>query len=391
MANWGRGISAGLSGAGSGAAIGTALPGLGTGLGAAIGGGVGLIGGLLSGDDGSEQMRAMMEKAIAELDALGYPPDLSGPIIYQRLGEAGMLTPKMESVLNEELTKAVVYNEDPSNRSNMTSALNQIRAQTFGFTPEQAAQMRMAQQKANAAVQSNNAAIMQAQAQQGKAGAGDALAARLLGAQAGGQQLSNDALQIGANASEMQREALNQYLSGSDKLRQTDAQIGQFNVNAKNTAQKFAAQNSADVQQRNMDRLNAAQLAKYNIDNQRYESNINRENAEKLRQRNEIGNLWDRRLGLAKVKADVYTGQADKYGQMAQNSNQNFNNILQGVTSAAGAYAQAKNNQNNLEAYNNRTNVLSQNRAPASTTNWFNDDVAVPRNLQYNPLTGQFE
>lgn len=380
MASGGRIASGALTGAGSGAAIGTALGG--PGIGTAIGAGAGILGGLLSGDDGSDQAREAIQKAIAQYDALGMPPDLSGPIIYQQLQAGGRLTPQMEGILNEELTNVSTVQDNPNTRNDLTSALSQIRAKTFGgLSPEQMANQQKLLQQVGAQTQSQIKGAQNTQAAQGKSGSGDALAAMLSAAQGGAQQGSQNALQIGAQGANAQDSALRDYLQGIGALRASDTGREQFNASAQNTANQYKLQNSASRQARNVASSNQGQEYNLNRQNQVNDYNTQMGNQELLREQEAKRQHWLDQLALAQGKANAYTGQAGMYTQMANNSNQNWNSMLQGAGTVAGGIAQGVN-------YNNRTNAMYPQTPPTQNQN---SDVGVPRQLTYNYQTGQLE
>jgi len=337
MGNTGKGIGTGV-GAGAGAIIGGPAGAL---IGAGIGGG---IGGLF--DDSGEEARAWMQKALAEYESLGLPPDLSGPIIYQQLQAGGLLTPAMESALNEEVFNASSIQDNQETRADLTAGLNQIRSKAFGsgYNPEQMAMMQKAQQQANANTQSQLRGILQGQAARGQSGAGDSLAAMLNANQQGAQQLSNNALQIGAQGMNAQDAALRDYLTGMGALRSSDQSREQYNAGAQQAANMYKAQNASARQARNVASMNQGNQLNWNRQNSTNDYNTQMANQEKLRQQEAKRAYWNDRLALAQAKGGAYSGMAGQAQQQANNQNQNYNNIFQGLTSMGGSLSQNPNN-----------------------------------------------
>lgn len=362
----------GIGSAAQGAAIGTAIaPGVGT----AIGGGLGFIGGMLSGDDNAEQAHANLQKAIAQFDAIGIPPDLSGPIIYQQLQAGGRLTPAYQHALASENFAPATIQEQPEDRQNLVATLSALKGMSQGgFNPEQVAAQQQAYNKNNANTQSLINSILNNQAQRGQLNSGDAIAAKLNGVQNGSQNLSQNASDLGANNYKAQMGALQQLMSGQGNLRSQDINVASQNADVMNTANYFKAKNAASRQAANVGAENTANQANWQRQNQTSDYNTQLGNQELLRQQEAKRQNWLDQLSLAQGKANAYTGASNAYANMAGNSNQGWNTLMQGLTSAAGAYNQNQNNKDWLSAYKTKNGLNSSE-----------DQSAALNNMNWNP------
>lgn len=353
------------SGAMTGAATGLAVGGP---WGAAIGGVAGGIAGLLSGDGGEEALQRAMAEGIAQLDALGLPPDQSAPLIYRQLQVGGHLTPQMEGQVQEELFNASKVYDNKKTRADLESALQGQRSKAFGgINLEQLANQQRLLQQSGAVTQSQIKGLLQAQQQRGQSGSGDVFAAMLNSVANGAQQNSQNALQIGAQNSQSQDAALRDYLTGLGALRQSDSQRDQFNASAQNTHNQFLATNSLSRQRQNVNALNNAQELNLNRQQNVNDKNTMMAHQELLRQQEAKRNFWNDRMNYINSRTGMQVGQLQN---QVNNSNQNFNNITQGVGQIGAAVGQYMNNKNRTAAYDRRTNaLLNQGRSPASD-NW---------------------
>lgn len=347
MASAGKLIGSTGTGAAAGAAFGP--------MGAGIGAGAGLLAGILFGDDdNSEQAQANLQKAIAQYDQMGVPPDESMPLILQQLKVSGKLTPAYEQALSSENFAPSQINESPEDRQNLMSTLSVLKGMTQGgLNPEQMANAQRLKQQVNANTTSQIQGLLQRQAQQGKGNAGDTLAAQLNAVQSGAQNESQGAADIGAQGFRAQRDALQQLLSGQSGLRSQDIGKATTNAQLQQQANLFKAQNSASRQARNVADTNMSNQANWGRENQVGDTNTLMANQEQARESAAREQNWRDQLALAQGKANAYTGAAGAYGTMANNSNQNFNQALQGVGTLATAYGQYSNNQAKTPTTNN--------------------------------------
>jgi len=365
MANTGKMVGSGV-GAAAGSFAGPAGMAIGAGLG-------GMLGGLF--DDNGEEARELMRKALAEYEAIGLPPDLSGPIIYQQMQEGGMLTPALERTLQEEMFQASNVQDNLDTRREYESGLNLIRSKAFGsgYTPEEMAGMRKAQQQIGAEFTSGTNRAIQKLAEQGKTGGGDTLAAILGTNAAATQQVSENATNIGARGAEAKSAALKDFLHGIGTMRTQDEQRNQYNETARMAADVAKMQNSTSRQARNVASVNQTNQSNRNRRNQTNDANINMANAELLRQQQAKRDYWNDKLRLASGKAGAYSGQANTAMTMANNQNQNWNNMFQGAIGVGGALGKGGNNWS-WGSGGDDLNFADTSDGAQNAQNYFNDD-----------------
>jgi hypothetical protein len=335
-------ISGALSGAGSGAAIGTAFgPGIGTAIGAGVGGIAGLVSGILQSSSNADQAQQNINNALAQLTAVGTPPNISAPLVLKELQSQGALTPELESYLQQATVNPSVVTDNAQTRSQLTGALQGIQAQAFGgLTPQQMANQQQLLQQTNANTQSQIQAANQSAAMRGQSGSGSQLAGMLSAIQGGAQQNSNNALQVGAQGAQAQQSAMGQYLSGLQNLRGADVSQQTTNAQLAQQANMYNAQNAAARQNYNTTAANQANQANWANQNYMNQYNTQAANQEQQRQVAAQQQQWQDQLSLAQSKANAYTGAAQTQAGMANNQNQAFNTALQGVGTAAGGIAQ---------------------------------------------------
>ena len=352
-----------LGGAGQGAAAGTAIaPGWGTVIGAGLGAGLGL----LQDTNNADEALANLQKALAQYDAIGVPPDLARPIILQQLQQGGQLTPAYEQALAQENFAPSQIQEQPGARTDITATLSALKAMSQGgLNPEQKAAAQELFSKVNANTMAQMKGALTQQQMQGKSGAGDTLAAQLNAQQNGAQNLSSGAGNIAGQGFAAQSQALRDLLGGQSSLRSQDLSTLSQNAQLKQQAQMWQAQNAASRNARNTAMTNTTNQANWGRQNQVGDTNTMMANQELERQRQAEQQMWQDKLALAQGKASAYMGGSQAYGQMANNQNQNFNTMLGGLTSGAAAYGANQNNQKMLDAYNNRTNAMSGNNPPS--------------------------
>ena len=94
-----------------------------------------VIGGIMGGitaSSGRKAAAAAAAAALAQLNALGMPPDLSKEIILQKFQEQGALTPELEQDIHLQASEMGQVKEDPSLRANQMDVLNTLAQQSRG-------------------------------------------------------------------------------------------------------------------------------------------------------------------------------------------------------------------------------------------------------------------
>lgn len=312
-------------------------------IGAAIIGGV--MGMMTSASD-RNAAQAAMQSAVAQINAIGAPPDLAQQIILQHFQQAGILTPQLAQAIPQEFQKAVQIVENPAMRTSQTGSLAAMQnlAQT-GFGPQDIAAMQALRNQTSGDAQARQNQIMQQFQSMGQGGSGANLAAMLSGAQSAGQQEANQAVQIGGQAAQARRDAIAQAASQASNIRGQD-----YATLAQNAANQQAWQNNLlqNAESRNMYNTQTQNQSNlYNTQRQQQVNDMNTQqaNAEALRERQAQQQMWQDQLAAAQAKANAQLGQAGYYGQQAQQTAQGWQKMGTGVSSGLASVYGAQQKQ----------------------------------------------
>lgn len=327
----------------------------------------GLIGNLMSQKDRNNQKK-LMQQAMAELEAVGYPPDLSKEIIYSQFEQVGILTPQLEEDLSSTLAPSQVASitEDPALRQAQTSALSQLQQRgKVGLSAEDRASLNTVRNEVQRDAQAKQGQILQQMQARGMGGSGAELIAQLQAGQAGADRASAESDSLMSMAQQRALQALNSSADLASGLRTQDFGIAADKARAVDERNKFLLQNSVARQTNNTNRLNQAQQLNLAEQQRIADANNQMANQEQLRQVSEQGNLYDRSLGYAGAKANAMTGQANFAGQQAANTANMYSGLGSAVGAGVSAYGQYQNQQAQNDINNMARNGLNaQNLQP---------------------------
>lgn len=286
---------------------------------------------------------AAAQAALAELNALGVPPDLSKQIVFQQFQSQGELTPELAQKIELQASQVAQIQEDPSLRANQMEALNMLsQASRGGLRAED----RAAYNELRARVQRDSEAkrqqILQQMAARGQAGSGAELMAQLQSTQAAADESSAGADRLAAEASQRALQALAQRGSAASQLRGQDLSYEQMKAQALDDRNRFLYQNSVARQEANLNRKNQAQQANLANRQRLSELNVGQSNQELLRQNQAQRDFFQDRFNLATAKANALNNQgsaiAGGYEQKA-NMYSGIGNALGQGFATAGAYS----------------------------------------------------
>jgi hypothetical protein len=303
----------------------------------------GLVGNVMSQGDRSAQKKAM-KQALAELESVGLPPDLSKEIIYQQFQQAGVLTPQLEEDLSDSFAESEVskIQEDPELRKAQVEALTSMqRRAKVGLSAEDRAALNQVRTEVQRDAEAKRQQVLQQMQARGMGGSGAALVAQLQAGQDAQNLASQQSDTQMAQAQQRALQALGQSSGMASDIRGQDFGVSQAKASAIDERNRFLQQNSIARQQRNVGALNEAQFQNLREQQRIADANIQQSNQEKLRQVAEQGSLYDRTLGYKQAKAAALTGQAQYHGQQAANTAQSFGQMGAGVGTAAGAIGSA--------------------------------------------------
>lgn len=309
--------------------------------GAVIGAAGSIIGaglGYLSAENARKDQKAAIKKAMAELEAVGYPPDLSKEIIYQQFEQAGILTPELEQDLSDSFAEVKIIKENPELRQSQLQALSQMKERAqVGLSAEDRAGLNQVRNEVQRDSEAKRQQIMQQMAARGQGGSGAELMMQLQAAQGASDQAAAGSDTLMAQAQQRALQALAQSADMASGIRSQDLNVETNNNAAINERNRFLAQNSIGRQTSNVNRLNAAQQSNLTEQQRIKDMNTAMTNEEKLRQIKEQGNLYDRSLGYAQAKSNAQMGQAAAARQSAQDTQSMFSQIGAGLGKAGAA------------------------------------------------------
>jgi hypothetical protein len=293
------------------------------------------------------------QAALAQLNALGMPPDLSKELILQKFQEAGQLTPELEQQIQLQASEMGNVKEDPSLRANQMDVLNTLAQQSRGGLQ---AGDRAAYNELRSKVQQDSEAkrqqIMQQMQAQGQGSSGASLMAQLQSSQGAADQAAAGSDRLAATAAQNALAALSQRGQQAGQLRSQDFSNASALAQAQDQRNQFLMQNSSSMQARNIAAQNAAQAS--NLANKQQVSSANTQtaNAELARQNQAKQQYWDSQMGLATAKANALNNQ----GTVAQQGANAQANMYAGIGNALGqgigAYGASSIAKDNLDATN---------------------------------------
>lgn len=310
----------------------------------------GIVGNIMAGPD-RERAQAAAQAALAEIEAIGAPPDLSKRIILEKFQKAGIYTPELEQQIDVGISKVSQIQEDPSLRNAQMGALQMLqqRAQT-GLNPEDRAAYNEIRGQIAADAQGRLGAIQQARAARGAADDGFSLAAELSAAQNATNQQAAAGDRIAAQASQAALQAALNSGQLAGQMRGQDFDIANTKASAADQFKMFDTQNSIARQARNVASQNQGQMYNLSETQRIQDTNTAQENNERYRQANSKRQYWQDQLQRAGMRANAQMGRSDIYNNQADRTAGMWQGIGSGIGAGAGAglnYASKQNNNSN--------------------------------------------
>jgi hypothetical protein len=319
----------------------------------------GLVGNYMAKGDKESQKKAM-KQAMAELEKAGTPPDLSKALILQEFQKAGIYTPDLEEEINVAESEMGNLILSPDSKTAQMKALGLLgNLGKVGMGAEDRAALNQVRQATQRDAEAKRQQILQQMQAQGMGGSGASLMAQLGAGQQAAELASQQSDSLMANASSARRNAIEQYGRMAGEMRNTDYNQASEIARAKDERNKFLAQNSIERQRQNVGALNSAQQSNLQEQQRIADANNAMKNAETQRQSQAQRDYFQDKLGLASAKANALTGQANYYGQQAQNTAASYGAMGSAVGSGVAAYGQNQQNQANSD----RTYELDKIRA----------------------------
>jgi hypothetical protein len=320
----------------------------------------GLMGNIMSAGDRS-QARKAMKQAYEELKKVGLPPDLSSAIIFEEFTKAGILTPELEEDLQLARSEFEQIKEDPTLRNTQLEALNRFKQQSQGGLAgdERAALNDIQRELARDAEAKRHQILMDSQ-RRGMGGSGNELIAQLQGAQAADEAAATQGNELMKLIAQRVRTGAQDSANLSGQMRDQDYQRQSDRARALDARNQFQYTNSMARNARNTDRTNRVNEMNLSEAQRLRDANVNQRNQELLRQRNEKGAHWDRKLSYGQSMANARLGQAGQYNAQADRTAGMYSGIGQGVGQGLSAFAKYQADSNPGNGYGGDESVSEE-------------------------------
>jgi hypothetical protein len=298
----------------------------------------GIVGNIASAGD-RQRARDAYERALAEIEAIGAPPDLAREIILQRFEQVGVLTPELEEAVNLEAPKVAQIKEAPELREAQMTALQLLgeRAKT-GFSAEDRAGLAQIQLQQARDTEAKRQQILQSFQQRGMGGAGAELAAQLQAASAGSAQAGEEGLKLQAQAQRAALEAAMQSGQLGGQIRGQEFDIARTKAGAEDQAAMARFNEAVARQQRNVATRMGVQERNLVGRQRAADLNVQQSNTELQRQRDAQARMYEFDLKRAGLRADAQRGMGQVYQQQAAQTGGMWSNIGAGLGRGIAAY-----------------------------------------------------
>lgn len=295
-----------------------------------------VIGGVLgsiSASSGRQAAAAAAQAALAQLNSLGVPPDLSQQLILQHYQSQGVLTPELQQDIALQSSEVGAIKEDPNLRNANMEALNTLgQVSRGGLQAGDRAAYNELRQQTQRDAEAQRQSILQRMQASGHGGDGNELIAQLQASQGAADQASSQGDRLAAQASQNALAALAQRSNLANTVRGQDFNVNQARAQALDDRNKFLYTNSANRQAANVQAMNNAQQANLANSQRLSEMNVGQANQETQRANQAKEQQWQNQLQLATAKANALNNQ----GTVLQNNANSQANMFSGMGNAVG-------------------------------------------------------
>jgi hypothetical protein len=302
------------------------------------------IAGALSQASAADRAAMLQEKGMKEWFDINIPDPNQRRLALDRFVQAGELHPSLEESVKAEGSEFNKVTQDPALRNSRLRALSALEEQGYGGEQVQdAAARNKAIIESGAANRGRQQAIVGDLDRRGQLGSGLELSARLDAAQAEGDRLASQGLDLEAQRRQRMLAAMEGAGNLAGDIQGQDYQMQADRAKANDAINLFNTQNMIGLNQRNVDRTNDAN--QYNLGVKQDVANRNTGVANYEQEFNK--NLLQQDFENRAKKAAGVSGQ---YGQMANQANQqgqNAANMWGGIASGVGTLAQGFMGQQN--------------------------------------------
>jgi len=287
-----------------------------------------------------KEKRKLLNQARAEFEKIEVPEEKAA--VYEELKRAGVLTPEFEKEINIPDTEYTKVQADPALKQAQLNALTRLTqlGESGGLDEADKANLERARQKFAAESASQQGAAQESLARRGLQSAGAEMVQRQMAAQGEANQMADFERQTQGEARRRALEAMIQGGSLAGGIRSQDVGEQERKAAAIDAINRFRVQNQADVQQRNVERIN--QAAAGNLQNQQriQDANVAFRNQSTDLNRGAEQRAFQNQITRAQGMASPIAGQAAAAGQAAQQTRDMWGGLATGIGQLGAAYQQ---------------------------------------------------
>lgn len=274
----------------------------------------GLLGQILGGGDRATA-RKYNKRALEEIEGLSAPSIGDMTLDLESYANAGNLNPELASVVAAGPSAMEGVAVDPALKDAEMEAL--LELQTIGdgglrLSDQNA--LNKVRNEVDRSAKASRDSIMANMNARGRGGSGFELAAQLAGAQGDADRLSNESLDIAAQAEDRALEALMGAGGMAGNMNSRDFQQQSDVARAKDEINLFNAANRQDVLSSNVNRTNDARSRNLENTQDLSNSNVDLRNAQQQHNKGLVQTDFENRANLAGMKNSAY-GNAAKVAQ----------------------------------------------------------------------------
>jgi hypothetical protein len=318
---------------------------LGTILGAIGSIGSGIIGGIAGGGDNSQAMQLQLE-ALERIKQINTPEAKELALTLERYVSAGELAPELQEIVTQQDTELKGIQTDPRLRNAQMQALMNLQQMGAGqLRPEDEAALSRIQGDVARDEQGRQQAILQNMQERGQGGSGAELAARLSSSQGASNRLSNQGMDIAAQASQRALQAIMNAGTLGGQMQATDFNQQKDVASAQDVINRYNSMNRQNVIGSNVSTKNQAQAT--NLSNKQgiLNSNVDLSNKQQVYNQELKQKQFDNEMAKQKAIASASGDASRAHTDSAKRTADMFGTVGGGLQKAGTAFDTYSENQ----------------------------------------------
>lgn len=286
-----------------------------------------------------ERAAALQEKGLKEFLAAQVPDPVALKLMLEDFVQTGRLSPELEQAKQLGESEMAKIQADPRLKGSRMRALSSLEdIGSGGESVEDSAALNKALIESGAASRGQQQAVSGALARKGQLGSGLGLMAQLDTAQAEGDRLATQGLDLEMS----RRQRALQAIQGAGDLA-GDIQSDDWNMQSdvaksRDAINQFNTQNLQGVMNRNVDRSNDASKYNLNLQQSTADKNTALRNTQQQYNKELLQSNFDNKLKRAAGISGQYNSQADAARKQGQSDANMWGGIGQGVAGLGAQY-----------------------------------------------------